>query len=189
MTEIWLHANRRVLLMALIPVGLMGVVGVLLAISSHNTALNIFGGALALGSALLFIGLARQLRQPRIAYRDGNVLFHLCSGQPIAVPVQVVEAFFLGQGPANIPAVGGKPPETVTLVARLSQKAPEWAKVEVKPALGRWCEGYVTIRGTWCEPLNGEVIRRLNRRLRELHDADRAKLHTTDVASPADQPR
>jgi hypothetical protein len=98
------------------------------------------------------------------------VFFNLRAGSPIAVPAGVVEAFFLGQGPANLPNVGGKPAETVNLVARLSQKAPEWAKVAVKPALGNWCEGYVTIRGTWCEPLNGEVIRRLNRRLRELRE-------------------
>jgi hypothetical protein len=89
----------------------------------------------------------------------------------VSVPVEIVEAFFLGQGPAHLPPVDGKPAESVNLIARLSQKAPEWAKVRVKPALGQWCEGYVTIRGTWCEPLDGEVIRRLNRRLRELHEA------------------
>jgi hypothetical protein len=91
------------------------------------------------------------------------------------VPVEVVEAFFLGQGPAQLPAVGGKPTETVNLIARISQKAPEWADMPVKQALGNWREGYVTIRGTWCEPLNGEVVRRLNRRLREVHESCRAK--------------
>jgi hypothetical protein len=44
----------------------------------------------------------------------------------------------------------------------------------VKPALGAWCDSYVTIRGTWCEPLNGELIRRLNRRLREVTEQTRA---------------
>jgi hypothetical protein len=99
------------------------------------------------------------------------VLFNLRAGKPAAVPVEIVEAFFLGQGPAHVPPIDGKSAESVNLIARLSQKAPQWAKVPVKPALGQWCEGYVTIRGTWCEPLDGEVIRRLNRRLRQLHEA------------------
>jgi hypothetical protein len=186
MTEVWLHANRRVLAMALLPTGLMALVGALLAMNAESAVLQAVGWALAGLGVLLVLGLVNQMRRPRIAYRDGEVLFNLRSGPPVAVPVGVVEAFFLGQGPAKIPPVDGKPAESVNLIARLSQKAPEWAKVEVKPALGQWCEAYVTIRGTWCEPLDGEVIRRLNRRLRELHEAQRDKARTTDVASKAD---
>jgi hypothetical protein len=89
----------------------------------------------------------------------------------VAVPREVVEAFFLGQGPSYLPGTPGQRLESVNLVARLSQKAPEWMHVSVKPALGHWCDGYVTIRGTWCEPLTGDVIRRLNARLRELRTA------------------
>jgi hypothetical protein len=113
--------------------------------------------------------LASQLRRPRVAFEDGAVLFYLRSGPPFAVPVEVVEAFFLGQGPAHLPAVT-KQPQTVNLVARLSQRRTEWARQDVKPALGNWCDGYVTIRGSWCEPLNGELIRKLNRRLKEVKD-------------------
>ena len=117
---------------------------------------------------LLTVVVARQLLRPRIAYGDGHVQFYLRAGAPIAVPVQIVEAFFLGQGPAYLPGMAEDSQETVNLVARLSQKEAEWQKLEVKPALGRWCEGYVSIRGTWCEPLTNEVIRRLNRRLGEV---------------------
>jgi hypothetical protein len=78
----------------------------------------------------------------------------------------------------------------VNLVARLSQKAPEWEKVDVKPAIGRWCEGYVTIRGMWCEPLNGEVVRRLNRRLREIREASHGgALATAKVKQVGERPR
>jgi hypothetical protein len=56
----------------------------------------------------------------------------------------------------------------VNLIARLSQRHTEWASQKVRPSLGRWCDGYVTIRGTWCEPLNSELIRRINRRLKEV---------------------
>jgi hypothetical protein len=137
-----------------------------------STLLRLAGAGMAVVGVALVVGLVNQLRRPRIAYRDGKVLFYLRAGEPVAVPAAVVEAFFLGQGPAHLPrAAAGQNAETVNLIARLSQKSPEWAHVAVKPALGRWCEGYATIRGTWCEPLNGEVIRRLNHRLRESREA------------------
>ena len=171
MTEIWLQPNRRAVWTTLLTFATIGVLA--LAASSQFEAIivRIICGVVAL-LALLIVGASTvELRRPRIAYQDGHVLFNLRGSAPAAVPAEVVEAFFLGQGPAHLPTVRIEPPECVNLVARLSEKAPEWAKVEVKPALGAWCEGYVTIRGTWCEPLTGEVIRRLNRRLREIREA------------------
>ena len=129
------------------------------------------GAALFIAGGALLGMLIRQLRRPRIAYQGGHVLFYLRSREPIAVPAPIVEAFFLGQGPATLPAGIRPQDETVNLVARLSQRETEWARQEVKPALGQWCEGYVTIRGTWCEPLGTELIRRLNRRLKEVQTA------------------
>jgi hypothetical protein len=168
MTDIWLTSNRRVILMAMLPVGLLGVVS--LAILTRDAAPIIYLLA-SLGLILvitLLIGLLQQLFRPRIAYRDNHVLFYLRAGGPIAVPVKVVEAFFLGQGPAHLPVSSSSNTKTVNLVARLSQRATEWAQQEVKPALGNWSEGYVTIRGTWCQPLTGELIRQLNRRLHDV---------------------
>jgi hypothetical protein len=112
--------------------------------------------------------LLRQLFRPRIAYRDGHVLFHLRSGEPFAVPVRIVESFFVGQGSAMLPGTIGSRQQSVNLIARLSQRETEWARRDVKPALGKWCDGYVTISGTWCEPLDETVLRRLNRRLDEV---------------------
>ena len=40
---------------------------------------------------------------------------------------------------------------------------------DVKPALGHWCDAYITIYGTWCEPLTTEVFSRMNKRLAEVH--------------------
>lgn len=174
MTEVWLQSNRRVLLLSLLPVGALAAVGGGLLATAESTAVRAVGWGFIGLAGILLVGLIDQLRRPRIAYRDGQVLFTIRAGRPAAVPVAVVEAFFLGQGPAHLPALGGKLPETVNLIARLSQKAPEYARLPVKPALGAWCDGYVTIRGTWCERLDNEVIRRLNRRLRELHDAGKA---------------
>jgi hypothetical protein len=173
MIEVWLRPNRRVLGMAVVPAASLAVIGALILNAAGSTPLRILASVMiALGAALV-LGLVNQLRRPRIGYRDGEVLFYLRAGAPVAVPTEVVEAFFLGQGPAYLPLSNAREAETVNLVARLSQKAPEWAHVPVKEALGHWCEGYVTIRGTWCEPLSGEVIRRLNHRLRQLHEAAR----------------
>jgi hypothetical protein len=130
--------------------------------------LTLLGGGLFVFGLSLVAALLVQIRQPRIAYRSGNVLFYLVAGEPIAVPVGVVEAFFLGQGPLMLPGPGKRGDATVNLVARLSQREIQWAEREVKPALGCWSEGYITIRGTWCEPLSGELVRHLNRRLREV---------------------
>jgi hypothetical protein len=184
MAEVWLQSNRRVLGLALVPAALVGLLGLAL-LQASPAAAHIGGWALVGGSLLLVAGLLRQFTRPRIAYRDGQVLFNLRAGAPIAVPREVVEAFFLGQGPAYLPRLHGADAETVNLVARLSQKAPEWMHVAVKPALGHWCEGYVTIRGTWCEPLTGDVIRRLNARLRELRTAEQAAPCASDCQHDA----
>jgi hypothetical protein len=166
--EVWLRSNRRVLVLALVLPVVCGVVGGLLALGERGLPLRVVGGLVAASGLAAIVAFVRQLSRARVAYHDGNVLFNLRSGPPVAVPREVVEAFFLGQGPAELPHVRGRGPETVNLVARLSQKAPQWKHVAVKPALGQWCDHYVTIRGTWCEPLTGDVIRRLNARLREL---------------------
>jgi hypothetical protein len=170
MRETWLRPNCRALWFGCAPPALFFLLGVWIAFATERPAANwrwwIGGGLMLLGGAVVG-AIFVQMRRPRIAYGDGKVMFYLRTATPIAVPVELVEAFFLGQGPLALP---GAPSEsaTVNLVARLSQRAPEWSECEVKPAFGRWSEGYVTIRGTWCEPLNGELIRRLNRRLREV---------------------
>jgi len=58
-----------------------------------------------------------------------------------------------------------------TVVMRLAESAHQWQYVDVNPKLGSWCDGYVTLRGTWCEPLSLEVVIRLNRRLADAHRA------------------
>jgi hypothetical protein len=168
MHEVWLRSNRRILAMGLIPGLAISGAAAALGLTTSSEGLRWFAVAMfAIGLGLSGIVL-KQLARPRLAYANGRVLFYLRTGRPIAVPVEMVEAFFLGQGPAYIPGTMEDSQETVNLVARISQKAPEWQRQEVKPTLGRWCEGYVSIRGTWCEPLDNEVIRRLNRRLGEV---------------------
>lgn len=168
MTETWLQPNRRILALAMLPVGVLGAVGWLLLRSEVVPGATWIGGGCVATAGLLLAGLLRQFFQPRIAYRDGRVLFFLRAGGPISVPLPVVEAFFQGESLAHLPGESRHHAKSVNLIARLSQRATEWHQRDVKTALGCWEEGYVTVRGTWCEPITGEVIRRLNRRLGEV---------------------
>ncbi len=67
-------------------------------------------------------------------------------------------------------------PETSTVVVRIAERALDWHQRPVKTMLGQWCGGYITVRGTWCEPITAELIQRLNHRLvdvqRELAGAE-----------------
>ena len=172
MHEVWLRPNRRALYFALLPAGIPLALAAWMWFLNPEQAAPLWRALfwiMAGVGVVLIVGIVGQLRTPRIAYLDGKVLFYVRAGAPVAVPVEVVEAFFLGQGPAHHSAPSGRSSreETSNLVARLSQTQPEWARVDVKAALAQWCDGYVTIRGTWCEPLTGELVRTLNRNLSE----------------------
>jgi hypothetical protein len=181
MTDIWLTSNRRVIFMAMLPVGLLGAVSLAFLTRDAAPIVHVLAWLGLILVVALLIGLLQQLFRPRIAYRDNQVLFYLRPRSPIAVPVKVVEAFFLGQGPAHLPVSSSS--KTVNLVARLSQRATEWAHQDVKPALGNWSDGYVTIRGTWCQPLTGELIRQLNRRLHDVSAETSAAENDESMAS------
>ncbi len=173
MHETWLRPNRRAIVFGCVPPLVMAAIGAWISFASTFSTSRGWrwaGIVLIFLSVAMIVYLLNQLRRPRIAFRDGEVLFNVRSGTPIAVPAEVVEAFFLGKGPAHLPGAVGKS-QTVNLMARLSQRRTEWARQEVKPALGSWGDGYVTIRGAWCEPLGTEVVRKLNRRLKEVKDS------------------
>jgi hypothetical protein len=144
-------------------------VGVWMCLTARSSTLQLGAGFLIASASAVAIGLlVRAVIRPRVAYCAGHVEFYLRSAAPIAVPLEHVEAFFLGQGSAPLPAKVKVQMETVTLVARLSRRAEEWSHVEVHPALARWCDGYITIRGMWCEPLTAKLVETLNRRLHEV---------------------
>jgi hypothetical protein len=171
MNETWLRPNRRAIWFGCLPPLVFSALGAWMMVRATDQSSSWYrwvGAVLAAFGIGMIVMMLRQLRRPRIAYGDGKVLFYLQSGSPIAVPVDIVEAFFLGQGPAIFTGAAQSEHETINLVTRLSQRETEWARREVKPALGRWCDGYVTVRGTWCEPLVPELVRRLNRRLKEV---------------------
>lgn len=150
---------------------ILGAAGAWLALWSSDSSGSLWrwlGIGLLTLAVIVLATIFSQLGRARIAYGDGHVLFNLRSGPPIAVPVHIVEAFFIGQGPAHLPGNSQGLEKTLNLVARLSQRETDWAHRHVRPTFGNWSDGYVTVRGTWCEPLTQDVIRRLNRRLKEV---------------------
>ncbi len=170
MSEVWVRANRRPLVWGMAPPALMVVAGVVLLLLAREGSwwprtLGIF--LIALG-VLLALGLAWMLLRPRLARRGRELLVYLRLGAPVRVPLEIVEGFLLGRAAAFLPSQSRSTAETAALVVRLAERAPEWSQIETHPALGRWCDGYITIRGTWCEPLSLALVNRLNARLAEV---------------------
>jgi hypothetical protein len=176
MREVWLKQNHRAILFGMAPPALGTLLAVLwlgwLGASASAWVLGLAWLTVGIGVLMLAV-LAVQFRQPRIAYQNGKLFLNLRSGAPVGVPIEFVEAFLLSVGPAMLPGREDERTETRTLTIRLADRAAEWADVEVKPALGKWCGGYVTIRGTWCEPLNVAIVNRLNQRLAEVQQLNR----------------
>jgi hypothetical protein len=170
--ETWLRPNGRAVWFGTVLPALLGLVGLALVVGlpGHPPPawMRVAGEILAVlgfGTVLLLLG---QLRQPRLAYFQNHLLVALRSGPPLRVPIEVVECFWLGQTPSLLPLKRHERTETSAVVIRLAESAAEWRQRDVKPQLGKWCEGYITIRGTWCEPLSIELVNRLNQRLAEV---------------------
>src|SRR5215218_1012926 len=118
MRETWLRPNRRAILFGCVPPLVAAVIGTWFTFALGESA-SIFWrwlGVFLIVASISMIGIMlSQLRHPRISYHNGLVLFYVRIGQPIAVPIGVVESFFFGQGPAHLPAVT-KQPQTVHLI-------------------------------------------------------------------------
>lgn len=186
MREVWLRPNRRILVTsALTPLVCLAVC-VVIAVGFipwlDGLPPRLIAGILAV-LAIVALGIfAWLLGQPRLAYSDGRLLVYLGGPRPIAVPIEIVEAFLLGQGPSWLAGKKHRRTETTTLVIRLADRAVDWSHRSVHPILGSWCDGYITIRGTWCEPLSVELVNRLNQRL---HEVTRARKHDETVGQRA----
>ena len=133
------------------------------------------GCGLAL-SGLVGVGFGlRSLLRPRLRIEKDAVWVQL-GRRPIRVPIDLVECFFLGQGPSGLPAgKGGEGLEASNVIVRLAEAATDWHQRDVNPSLGHWCEGYITLRGAWCEPISLELVNRLNHQLAETKRSRRPK--------------
>jgi hypothetical protein len=167
---------------------MMLAVSLLSILFATNTSVTWLGLVAAGGSLASLVLLVTWWRRPRLAYFDGELEVYLTGRRPIRVPIEVVECFFKGQGPSLLPgfALGGRRLEAATLIVRLAERAVQWKHRDVRPWLGLWCEGYITIRGTCCEPLHGDLVARLNRRLVEIHRQTRNEPHDQAVGERAE---
>jgi hypothetical protein len=168
MTEIWLRTNRRILLLGMIlPVVLVMIgLAIVFGLGQGAGAWMRFLGWATVGIGLLLWGIiAVQMKLPRLAYAQQQVLVYLRTGSPIRIPVEFVECFFLGTGVGQLPGPQGRNIPVRNLTMRVAEKAHDYQHRPVKAALGRWDEGYVTFYGAWCEPLTLEVVQRLNAQL------------------------
>ena len=169
--ESWLDCNRRAIgLGTAVPLAFVGLGAYFLARSWPAASMQmwvyrLFGGLLLLVGGGILVALWRAYRRPRIACDGGQVLFYLRGSKPIAVPLDAVECFFAGQGPSHLGTGAMEVAETANVVVRLAERATDWQQVDVKPAFGRWCGGYITIHGAWCEPINVATLTSLNARL------------------------
>jgi len=173
--EVWLQPNRRGLVPLLsIPLLLLlaGAVSPLWIDGALGWVLAVINGSLA---GVLTIAVLMSVGAPRLIYADGYLLVNLGPGRSRSVPIDDVECFFLGTAAAHAaPARHGDPPQTSTVVVRLAEAAADWKQRPVSPWLGRWCDGYITIYGSWCEPLSAPKVERMNRQLVAAHRSRRA---------------
>ncbi len=173
MREVWLKTNRRVLGAA----SILPSFGILASL-----AVGWFADGwirwLALAMAFVCIGVTAMLltamRRP-VLERDGqHLLVYLTSGKPQRIPLELVEVFFRGEGPVE-PEKEDESPNAANIVVRLAERAHDWQHRDVKKQLGHWCEGYITIRGMWCEPIDQPLMEHLNQRLIAAHRERRAE--------------
>jgi hypothetical protein len=168
MREVWLANNPRMLqaaaLLALVFL-LIGGGALLRYWSAESPVGRVAGISLVSGAILGGLLIAAMWRVPRLAFDGRHLLAFVQGTTPIRVPIQIVECFLMGQGPSLLPGEKHAKTETTTLVIKLSDRAEEWSHHAVDHRLAAWCDSYITIRGTWTEPLNLTVVRRLNERL------------------------
>ena len=172
MREIWLHTNRRAILMGMLLPGSIAAAGAALASVAWRLEAawwwQAAGILCAIAGLIVLASLSAWLSVPRLAYESGELLVFI-DRRPLRVPIDIVEVFFLGQGPSFLPDLKGREPETANVIVRLAESAAEWKHRDVNPRIAHWCEGYITLRGAWCEPIRPEGLRRLNARLAEIH--------------------
>lgn len=183
MRECWLRTNVRVLFFSLILAAIVSCAGVALIVVGRNIGGNVISriagwSLVSVGVSAVILLLVRT-RIPRIGYQDEHLLVYLNGFAPFRVPIEVVECFFLGQGSSMIKSRGGQELETATVVVRLAESAKEWHHRDVHRLLGHWCDGYITIRGTWCESLTADLLRELNARLVQMHRQQKQRSEAT----------
>ncbi len=169
MLEIWLKPNRRILALTLVvPLAVAGC-GMVLLLAAAGSRYWAWGMSMLFISSLLGIWLIRKMFLPRLGYRRGSLLVCLSRGGPIAVPIGLVECFFLSHTDTVFTGIAGLEAQISALIIRLDRTARDFNSRKTRARLGTWENGTITIRGTWCEPISDRVVTSLNAKLRQAH--------------------
>lgn len=165
--EVWVRGNRRAYLAAAVLLLLFEAFCLTIALDCLTVPMLLTARVLAAGCALLAIPvlvlLAWHFHLPRLGYEDGHLLVYGGSVRPTRVPIEIVEVVFRGQGVAGTNAKL----QTTNLVVRLAERAKSWQQRDMRGTFGTWKDGYISLSGVWCEPIDTELIHSLNRRLVE----------------------
>ena len=172
MREVWLRTNRRALALGLLlpGIGLIALVAALVGsvVTRQHWLASAIIASLAVPLLWVIGGLCQAMNRPRIAYEPGIMILFLDFTRSIRVPIEIVECFFIGHGPSELPKLKGREPETRNIIIRLAETAIDWKHRDVRPAFGHWCDGYITVRGSWCETITPALVQLLNHRLSQV---------------------
>ena len=167
MQQILLRSNRRIGTLALISAALVVLLAIVVVYFASLPWLRWLAVLVAVLSVLALV-LAFWFRQfPRMAIVGEELLIHARAlRSPIRVPLEYVEVFFLGQGAVQ-GAEPGHPPDyqgavAANVVVRLAEKDKSWHQRSVNQWLAVWEDGYITLRGLWCENIDQHLMKDMN---------------------------
>jgi hypothetical protein len=169
--DVWLQGNRRLIYpMFVLPI-LLAILGITLIALTWDRYiwLSAVGVLIIAVSVLLSISIMFYAYTMRIACDGKNLLLYIQESKPVAVPLEIVECFFLGSGITAMPGSPNREIQTKNIVVRIAERATDWAHRDMPLEVGKWCEGHVTIRGLYCEPLTVDKVQELNVKLYEAH--------------------
>ena len=111
MPECWLRTNRRATAAVLALPAVLLLLGLTLGLVDvclqRVTWMLWLGAILATVAAITLALVWTATTRMRLGYEHGNLLVFLTGRQPIRVPIDVVEVFFLGQAPAMVKSKDG----------------------------------------------------------------------------------
>jgi hypothetical protein len=164
--HIWLHNNARVQFVAIMFI-LAGLGNMLLSLVMQTwplwTRLTLgLAGSLATCISLVLTCLNFGAR---VTYASDSLWLRFGMIRPLQLPVEVVEVFLSGEEPIPQTAGGKVDVTTTNVVIRVAERAVDWHFREIPTVFGRWCGGYVVMRGLWCQPITAALLEELNNRL------------------------
>jgi hypothetical protein len=174
--DVWLRGNVR-------PV--LGLAAAAALVGAGLTAAVFLAGGPTLGKWLVAVywivaaglvaALAAAAMRPRLVHRvdsksESVLEVRLAPGSSHAVPLDVIECFFMGSQRLegeDVDVDADDPPtqRVGTLVVRVAERAKEWQARPTFAPWGTWQDGAIVFDGRWCEPLSVELARRLSGKL------------------------